>query len=435
MRKIGAVLSLVLVGCVLLQPKSVCAAQTPIADQPGATLLLPYFEVALPKGLTGKTKGVNTLFSINNASATAVLAHVTLWSDLSVPVLAFNVYLTGYDMQTIDLGQLLTGTLPATASAGQDPGDLISHHGPKSQDINFASCFGQLPFTQMPSSYIAHVQASLTGQPSPCLGGFCAGLVQGDRVARGYVTVDTVNNCTLRFHSDVGYIVSDLTFQNVLWGDYFYVDSKGKTARADNLVSIRASFTDPEVTVPGQYTFYGRYDNWTAADRRQPLSTNFATRYVAAGGPKGSTFPNGSTLIAWRDSKVNQAPFNCTTKPAWYPLGQEGIAIFDEQEHPLVPVSSPLAPQPPQMTFTPFPIEAQRVTVGSAALPVPFASGWAYLDLNTTVIAAGPNPPEDPAAAQAWVTSTYDAKGRFSIGYRAIQVDSAESAFHFVPGG
>jgi hypothetical protein len=221
----------------------------------------------------------------------------------------------------------------------------------------------------------------------------------------------------------------------VLWGDYFYVDSKGKTARADNLVSIRASFTDPEVTVPGQYTFYGRYDNWTAADRRQPLSTNFATRYVAAGGPKGSTFPNGSTLIAWRDSKVNQAPFNCTTKPAWYPLGQEGIAIFDEQEHPLVPVSSPLAPQPPQMTFTPFPIEAQRVTVGSAALPVPFASGWAYLDLNTTVIAAGPNPPEDPAAAQAWVTSTYDAKGRFSIGYRAIQVDSAESAFHFVPGG
>jgi len=435
MRKIGAVLSLVLVGCVLLQPKSVRAAQTPVADQPGATLLLPYFEVALPKGLTGKTKGVNTLFSINNASATAVLAHVTLWSDLSVPVLAFNVYLTGYDMQTIDLGQLLTGTLPATASAGQDPGDLVSHHGPKSQDINFASCTGQLPFTQMPSSYIAHVQASLTSQPSPFFGGFCAGLVHGDRVARGYVTVDTVNNCTLRLHSDVGYISSDLTFQNVLWGDYFYVDSKGKTARADNLVSIRASFTDPEVTVAGQYTFYGRYDNWTAADRRQPLSTTFAARYVAAGGPKGSTFPNGSTLIAWRDSKVNQAPFNCTTKPAWYPLGQEGIAIFDEQEHPLVPVSSPLAPQPPQMTFTPFPIEAQRVTVGSAALPVPFASGWTYLDLNTTVIAAGANPPEDPAAAQAWVTSTYDAKGRFSIGYRAIQVDSAESAVHFVPGG
>ncbi|MBV8202108.1 MAG: hypothetical protein JOZ15_15925, partial [Acidobacteria bacterium] len=47
---------------------------------PAATLLLPYFEVDLnnPNGLT-------TLFSVNNASATAVLVHVVIWSDLSVP--------------------------------------------------------------------------------------------------------------------------------------------------------------------------------------------------------------------------------------------------------------------------------------------------------------------------------------------------------------
>src|SRR5258708_31510510 len=59
---------------------------------PAATLLLPYFEVDLnnPNGLT-------TLFSVNNASATAALVHVVIWSDLSVPVLDFNIYLTGYD--------------------------------------------------------------------------------------------------------------------------------------------------------------------------------------------------------------------------------------------------------------------------------------------------------------------------------------------------
>ncbi len=433
MRKIGAVLSLVLLGCVLLQPSSARAAQTPIADQPGATLLLPYFEVALPKGLTGKTKGVDTLFSINNASATAVLAHVTIWSDLSVPVLAFNVYLTGYDLQTIDLGQLLTGTLPATASAGQDPGDTISPKGPKSQDINFASCTGQLPFTQMPAGYIAHVQAALTGRASDFFGGLCAGLNHGDRVARGYVTVDTVNNCTLRFHGDPGYILGDITFQNVLWGDYFYIDTKGKTGRASTLVSIRASLTDPETTVPGQYTFYGRYTGWNAADHRQPLATNFATRFVVPTRTKGATFTTGSSLIVWRDSKVNQSPFSCNAKPSWYPLGQEGVAIFDEEENPDVPQSFPLAPQPPQMTFVPFPLEAQRVTVGSADFPVPFASGWTYLDLNTTVAPAGAVPPEDPAAAQAWVTATYDSKGRYSVGYRAIQLDSAESAVHFVP--
>ncbi|HYL04398.1 MAG TPA: hypothetical protein VE075_00045, partial [Thermoanaerobaculia bacterium] len=63
---------------------------------PSATLLLPYFEVDLnnPNGLT-------TLFSVNNASATAILVHVVMWSDLSVPVLDFNIYLTGYDVQSV----------------------------------------------------------------------------------------------------------------------------------------------------------------------------------------------------------------------------------------------------------------------------------------------------------------------------------------------
>ena len=61
-----------------------------IDDVPAATLLLPYFEVDL-----GNTAGVNTLFSINNASNTAAVAHVTLWTDESIPTLDFDVYLTG----------------------------------------------------------------------------------------------------------------------------------------------------------------------------------------------------------------------------------------------------------------------------------------------------------------------------------------------------
>src|SRR4029077_842888 len=105
-------------------------------DVPAATLLLPYFEVD-----GTNPNGVTTLFSINNASATAILAHVTVWTDLSYPVLDFNVYLTGYDVQSINLRDiLLNGVLPQTASAGQDPGDSISPKGPFSQDINFASC-------------------------------------------------------------------------------------------------------------------------------------------------------------------------------------------------------------------------------------------------------------------------------------------------------
>jgi hypothetical protein len=135
-----------------------------IDEVPAATLLLPYFAVdyTSPDG-----SGTNTLFSINNASATAILAHVVVWSDLSVPVLDFNVYLTGYDVQTINLWDILAkGNLPQTASAGQDPGDHISPKGAFSQDINFASCSGLLPPPTLPADFVAHLQASLSGRAS-----------------------------------------------------------------------------------------------------------------------------------------------------------------------------------------------------------------------------------------------------------------------------
>src|SRR5262249_44819298 len=139
---------------------------------------------------------------INNASATAILAHVVLWSDLAVPVFQFNVYLTGYDVQDVDLGQLLRqGLVPQTASAGQDPTDTISPHGPFSQDINFFSCNGVLPPAPLTPSQLQPLQAGLTGGFNSILGG-CCGVAHGDQTARGYVTVDTVNNCTSNVPGD-----------------------------------------------------------------------------------------------------------------------------------------------------------------------------------------------------------------------------------------
>ena len=99
-------------------------------------------------------------------------------------------------------------------------------------------------------------------------------------------------------------------------------------------------------------------DNWTAADNREPLATNFAVRFL-----NGGIFDGGTDLLVWRDSKTNQKPFTCPAangNPAWYPLGQEGIVIFDEQEQPQVPQSFPVSPQPPQQGLIPFPAEAQR---------------------------------------------------------------------------
>ena len=359
-----------------------------IDQVPGATLLLPYFEVNLDD-----QNGVQTLFSINNASATAVLAHVTIWSDLSVPMLFFDVYLTGYDVQTINLRDIfVNGQLPY----------------PKLQDIS--------------PDYLPHLQQGLTGGPSPIYLGKCAGQARGDRIARGYVTVDTVNSCNLLSPADflTGY-QSYLTNQNVLWGDYFYVNSGQNFAQGETLVSIEAS---PTSFVPGDYTFYGRYNGFTAQDAREPLATNFAARFL-----NGGSFTGGTSLVVWRDSKVNQQPFNCPAtpgvRPPWYPLGLEGLVVFDEQENPSVITTFPVAPQPPSPNPIPFPAEANRTRVGSADLPAPFPFGWIYLNLN---VAGGPLP-----EAQAWVVVTHDASGRFSVGYDAIQLDNANTPVHTVP--
>src|SRR5947199_5874626 len=240
------VLSLALLALVALGGQASAVICT-VDDVPGATLLLPYFEVDL-----ANQNGVTTLFSINNASATAVLAHVVVWSDLSVPVLDFNVYLTGYDVQSINLRDIIAGNLPQTASAGQDPTDTISPKGQFSQDINFASCQGNLPIPQLPSIFTDHLQAALTGKFSSLLGG-CAALDHGDRIARGYVTVDTVSNCTLRFPGDLGYFAGggtgDATDQNVLWGDYFIIQELLNYAAGNPLVHVEASATDPQTTV------------------------------------------------------------------------------------------------------------------------------------------------------------------------------------------
>jgi hypothetical protein len=415
-----------------------------IDEVPAATLLLPYFEVDLnnPNGLT-------TLFSINNASATAVLAHVIIWSDLSVHVLDFNVYLTGYDVQTLNLRDIIVnGNIPQTASAGQDPNDKISPKGPKSQDINFASCTNILPIAPLPAAFTQHMQLALTGKASPLFNGQCAGQNINDNIARGYITVDTVNNCTLRFPGAQGnvqgdppgplYITQDLTFQNVLWGDFFIVNAVANFAQGGPLVHIEASTTDPKTAVPpglpGIYTFYGRYDvpGWNGADHREPLATTFATRYF-----NGGLFAGGTDLLVWRDSKVDQNPFTCpaqNARPPWYPLGQEGIDIFDEQEQVVGPPPCQVSPCQSLPSLLPFPAETQRTHVNGASFPVPFNFGWLYLDLNTTVATAGQTPGlTDVGAAQAWVIATYSSFGHFAVGVNGIQLDNASAANHFVP--
>jgi hypothetical protein len=395
---------------------------------PASTLLLPYFEVELDD-----PSGVTTLFSINNASSTPVLVHVVLWTDWSQHSLDFNVYLTGYDVQTINLRDVFEGDLPITASAGQDPGDLISPQGDFSYDFNFASCNDFFPFTNpaLPEFNLRRIRLGHTGQPVPDLGADrCIGSDYGDSVARGYLTVDTVVACSTQFHDDAEYFGPAqgkglVSYQNVLWGDFFIVDRENEFAFGDTLVHIES--TQPPglgilATVPNDtgYTFYSRYVGNSGLDAREPLGTIFATRFL-----NGGVFEGGTHLIVWRDSTADDQPatgFDCAVGPSWEPLSQREIVVFDEFENPVVAEGCTISPCPEEEGLIPFPLETQRTAVGGADLPVPFEYGWLYLDLHFPVDdtgVVGDVDPTDGRMTQSYVITNHDAKGFYQVGHPA----------------
>jgi len=432
------VVPLALLGLLVLGSR-VSAEICTLDNVPAATLLVPYFEVDFKT-----STGITTLISVNNASAFATLAHVTLWTDESIPTLDFDIYLTGYDVQTINLRDVFNGVLPRTADAGADPGN-ISNQGPLSQDSDFPGSSGPCgtastlypaaPNAALSPSLISNIRNSHTGLFSSVYGG-CLGLNYGDNIARGYITVDSVKTCDLRFPSDPGYFSGPADNRNILWGDYFYADVGENLAQGETMVHIEAC-PSPRVGqgaddcpfTAGDYTFYGRHVGGAAIDQREPLSTNFAARFA-----NGGIFDAGTDLIVWRDSKVPVGvtipAHSCTVgRFPWVPLNQADVVAFDEAENPqdLCFQGDNISP-PAGGSETCFPVEAQRVNLISSAVPFgstpapPTQFGWMFLNLNTTVTGQAPALPK--AVAQAWVTMVSTAEGLLSFGHDAIQLDT-----------
>lgn len=415
-----------------------------IDDVPAATLLLPYFEVDLTN-----PNGINTLFSINNASDAPAVAHVTLWTDMSIPTFDFDIYLTGYDVQTINIRNLFTfgdGVgVPVTADEGVDGGDTISPSPTSAWDDSFPGSTGpcNAPYSagdNIPASVVGQLALAHTGQFATIgLVGACFGGDFGDNIARGYITVDNVNTCNLSFPSDPGYSAF-YTNINQLWGDYFYINGDENFAQGETLVHVEACTGDTPLVyqgvgngagycpfVLGDYTFYGRYALVAGQDQREPLATSFAARYLIGGGFSGAT-----DLIVWRDSKTvptgGNGPFNCAAGgPAWYPLNQNDVTAFDEIENPEDRCFTGDIFSPPSGgEQTCFPLEAGRYDVelgnilSAPVNPTP-DFGWLFLNLNHLGAGVANLPPN---VAQNWVTVINDAQGRFSVGYDAIKLDT-----------
>ena len=413
---------------------------------PAATLLLPYFEVDLDglgdTSTLADDSGLTTLFSINNASAAPAIAHVTFWTDWSQPSLDFDVFLTGFDVQTVNLQAVFQGFLPRTADEQSDPADTISPHGLNpAWDGSFAAppnCANFFPFNNpvIPAQNLDRLINGHTGQP--VLGGGCTGADYGDNVARGYITVDNAVRCSIEFPSDAGYFGGlDPVASNVnqLWGDYFIVDNVNDFAFGDTLVHIEADDTFDSSSTPTGYTFYGRYTDPSGLDNREPLASVWATRYLA-----GGDFDGGTQLLVWRDSTANQDPnaeYTCGgpgvfgVGPDWHPLNETEVVAFDESENAVelcfVGEGGIISPPLPGSDPACFPLETQRTQVGSGDVDPPYDFGWLFLNLNipNDVITGDVDFGSDGNIAQSYVTTNMSALGRFQVGFSAIPLVSA----------
>jgi hypothetical protein len=400
-----------------------------ISVAPAATLLLPYFEVS------EDPVGENTLFTITNVSQYPAIAHVVLWTDFSYPVIDFNIYLTGFDVQSISLYDLIwrepngviapasgpkeigTGTIPSTGTGTGDFDEIEPGSG-----LLLGNCgtlTGNIPDFYQTRMQTAFTLGTVAGVPGDAEFTACANVGNVHENAVGYATIDVVNLCTTSLPTDgVPYFATEIRFDNVLIGDYQQVNSGQNFAQGNPMVHIRAI---PELNGnPGinptnfDRTFYSRYQDGDVIDRRQPLPSTFAARWING----GSGFFETSFKI-WREG-VNEGT-DCDTVEENGVLVIEETVVFDEHENgegnapeesDISPVIGPGVATLPETSLTP-------IEPGSDVFPQTIVSsttaGWVYMNLHN---------PADPDAidgipTQNWVVVSMRAEGRYSVDFDA----------------
>jgi hypothetical protein len=171
-----------------------------IGVAPAATLLLPYFEIDLDSPVDSAR---TTLFTITNVGGAPQIARVTLWSDWAFPVLTFNVFLTGYDVQSINLHDVIADGAIVPTSIGAAAGNpnflsgAATHCGAKA-----------MPRT-VPAALLADVRSALTTGTTSLCGSARVGAAHERAI--GYATVDVVADCTFMLPSDEGFQQRELT--------------------------------------------------------------------------------------------------------------------------------------------------------------------------------------------------------------------------------
>lgn len=426
---------------------------------PGATLLIPYFEVN-----SADTDGMDTYVGFINLSPDPIIAHVSVWNVDSWVVFDFNIYVTGYDVVTFGMRDIIVnGNAPNNGCTS--PTYMFT--------TRYIDCDGDGAY------FTTHPMDGLFGSGGyamdiACYPTFSAALLADWQCKLsigsydgwnanyvGYVTIDATISCnggepdggvfqnyyTFNYLDTNADAVGDhgiLEMSNILMGDMFYYDHKNSLADGMPAVSIQA-FGETNalaghtwgmqavdfITTWGINTFYNKYEFgsiYETNDRRAILPVWWAFRYIT-----NAAFDGGTWVDVWRSHNrsfdhwyATGGPCNWNGFPAPiyttlydYVDGHLGlhyppIAVWDEEEHTAGGSGGP-SPPPAVGGFTRLYLEAQRDQVAIAnGWPLIADAGWIALDFATDDIDLGFG--YGVSFDQSWLNVRYFANNKYSVG-------------------
>ena len=381
---------------------------------PAATLLVPYFEVDI-NGAPGS--GQTTIITVTNTSHLPQAFAMTLWTDYGYPVLTFPFYLTGYDVQSINLFDVIfRGRIAPNDGTGSDVSPVGDLSGTSPTDafdnpqLNEASCVDipiQLPFffiQRMKDAFTAGKFAAIGPTPA------CEKIGGVHQNAVGYATIDNVVACGPKLPIESAYFSAQLGYENVLIGDYLQVDGNNDYAQGSPAVHIRAipEGGNPSTRKPTNLsrTFYSHLQPAASAtlDNRQPLPSTFAARWIEGGAGGFNTF-----YKIWREVETPPgAACSAYTPNGALPIVE--VVRFDEEENPETFFDDYFPPLGPQGLPATSLLGITRTDV-IPANTTGSVGGWIYWNLHDGT---------GDSALQNWVVTSMRAENRFSADMDAV---------------
>jgi hypothetical protein len=328
----------------LLIASSASASICTIDQRPAATLLVPYFQVAINSDMSVTTGAgsLDTIVTIGNASSAPMIAHVSIYNERSFLVLDFNVALTGFDVQAMSMAAVLSGNLPATpvSTSHASPDTSVLTNDPcmrngAAHPTSVQTAVDPYQYMRIRPCAAGNTNCDASGDPADAVlattlypspawpaGGSFAQAVIGQlteglaascpayvappptngKPARGYIVIDHVNYCTISDPSVDRYYTRDaIGMENNLFGEVIFTSGSGVPTVGVAPISVEASKVFGHVTA-WTGAFVGSYGTAAGALVDQTDTPFFRERTFYA------RYWNADTMATYRNSPDPNTP-------------------------------------------------------------------------------------------------------------------------------